>query len=236
MGVLRICFRLRFFHSAVLYNSSVYLCPQMMAASIFPSGRMQTPDQHLWLLCLCPALSSSLLPLERLQKFIFTVTETNPQKVLQQGSVSKIVYLHSVSKQSISIMPSKIRIFFQLSWLSQEAVCAFPHCLSILLVMHSISIASEPQQLPSLWLYKVCAGATTLVVHWCSQGREWSYTCAQRPWVLYKICLAQAPGWFGQAAQLAAARVLSLEETSLAKEARRFSQGSFSPLPLCAQL
>ncbi|XP_051657547.1 translation initiation factor IF-2-like [Manacus candei] len=25
----------------------IYLCPKMMAASIFPSGRLQTPDQHL---------------------------------------------------------------------------------------------------------------------------------------------------------------------------------------------
>lgn len=129
-------------------------------------------------------------------------------------------------------MPSKIRIFFQLSWLSQEAVCAFPHCLSILLVIHSISIASEPQQLPSLWLYKVCAGAKTGVPREESEATP----VLRDPECCTKFVWLKPQGRFGQAAQLAAARVLSLEETSLAKEARRFSQGSFSPLPLCAQL
>lgn len=134
MGVLRVCFKLRFSHPAAFYNSSVYLCPQMMAASVFPSGRLQTLDQHLWLLCVYSALSSSLLPLTRLQKFIFTVTETSPQKVLQRDLVFKIgAYLHSASKQSkkcFSIMSFKIRVFYQLRWLPQEAVlCVHSHIL-----------------------------------------------------------------------------------------------------------
>lgn len=187
----------------------------MMAASIFPSGRLQTPDQHLWLLCICPALSSSLLPLTRLQNFIFTVTETSPQKVLQQGSVFKIgVYLQPVSKQSKKVF---IHNAFQNKGLfpiilvtsRSYTVCAFPHSLSI--------APSEPQPFPSLWLYKVCARATTLQHFGASRGESEAIPVLRDPHCSTKFVWLKPQSKFWQAAQLAAARILRLEETSPAR-------------------
>lgn len=76
-GVLRI-FKLRFSHPGAFHSSCVYLYPQMTAASIFPSGKLQAPDEHVWLLAACPPLSASLPPLTRLHKFVCIVSANKP--------------------------------------------------------------------------------------------------------------------------------------------------------------
>lgn len=188
MGVLRICFNLRFSHPAVFYNSSIYLCPQMTAASIFPSGRLQAPtstfDFFVYALC-CHPLSS--LSQDSRSSFLLS------QKVLQQGSVFKIgVCLQSVSKQSKKKMllhnAFQNKGLFPITLVTSRSytVCAFPHSLSI--------APSEPKPFPSLWLYKVCAGATALQHFGASRGESEAIpVLRERPSLFHKICLAHAP-------------------------------------------
>lgn len=79
-------------------------------------------------------------------------------------------------------------VFFQLCWLSQKVLlCVLSHILYL-----SIA-ASEPWPFPSLWLYNIHTGVTALE-HLCVPKAEAEATRAQRPPLLYVICLAQTPG------------------------------------------
>lgn len=112
-------------------------------------------------------------------------------------------------------MPFKIRVFFQLHWLPQEAIlCVLSR---ILLVLHHPSQShflhcGSTRYVLELQLF------STLVL---PGERVKLYLCSEKdPHCSTKYVWLKPQSRFWQAAQLAAARVLSLEETSPAKEAR----------------